>query len=325
MGQSITVRVARGEGSNLTPEQQRIEALNQQARDRWYDAAWQHEQANILTTLTLEQFEYIRAVDLMFNVQTVGYYDRITVRERRGLRAHWVARGGYVEMSELREDAIDLPRDQLGAHVGEFRDKLIGDYAVTQADLISLGAVRADAEINRRALALLRAAVPGTSHPSYIESPTVDLTLINSAIDDVYEQARTRRGAASGSMGVVVAGRRSAVQQIPDKLMLNTDGKPVAFLPESNEEMLARGMIGKYRGASLVAIENFVDDEDVPFWPENEMFIFSQNAGTVGFFGGMETRSWEEDATPYWHSLFRQDVGMLVTYPERIRRYILTA
>jgi len=78
----------------------------------------------VLTETIYLGFEHENLLALMTQVQNAGFDERVTVEERRGLRAFFVARGGYIEASGMNAQVIEVPRVTCGFHVFEFEDKL---------------------------------------------------------------------------------------------------------------------------------------------------------------------------------------------------------
>jgi hypothetical protein len=290
---------------------QRCEALSQEARDNWDDPQWRRLMAAALTEAVFYGFETENILDIMSTVERVPEDGRIFVKETRGMRAFWTAKGGYIEASNLRTDIMELVRDMIGFHVYEFADKLRNNFAETQATLIDLGAKRMDAEINLRALRTFQAAIPVGS-PSYVQGGGLSLTALDAAINAVWDETMQDQ--------VTIIGRRTMTGQIVDKL---SAGGYTQFLPETNEDLLRRGVIGAYKGATIATLKNYRDDEDVSFFPANEMFVVGKDASKFGFWGGPLSKEWE-DTNWYWHYLTRQDFGGGVFRPERLRRIVDT-
>jgi hypothetical protein len=234
------------------------------------------------------------------------------VKETRGMRAFWTARGGYIEASNLRTDVMELIRDMIGFHVYEFSDKLRANFAETQKTLVDLGTQRLDAEINLRALRTFQAAIPSGS-PYYVQGGGLNLTALDAAINQVWDETLESQ--------VVVIGRRTMIGQIIDKLTANNVYS--AFLPETNEDLLRRGVLGSYKGALLTTLKNYRDDSDISFFPANELYVVGKDASKFGFWGGPLSKEWE-DNNWYWHYLTRQDFGGGVFRPERLRRIVDT-
>lgn len=291
----------------------KIDRLNAEARENWDDPQWRRLMAAEITETILTGFETENLLNLMTNVENAGFDDRVLVKEMRGLRAFWVARGGYIEASTIRQDVMEMPRDTIGFHVFEFEDKLRVNFAETQQGLIDLGIQRMDAEVNLRMLKLMQAAIPNTS-PYYISGAGLSLTALNAAL----------RAVGDETMGgeIAIIGRRSMVDQIMDQL---TTGGYAGFLPQTNEDILRRGVLGTYRGANIIALRNFKDDQDRSFFPANEMYVMGRDASRFAFFGGMLSKEWTEQDNWYWHYLARRDCGAMIYRPERVRRIVDTS
>jgi hypothetical protein len=289
----------------------RCDALSQEAKDNWEDPTWRRLMAQALTEAIYWGFDHENLLDIMSTVERVGEDGRIFVKETRGMRAFWTAKGGYIEASNLRTDVMELVRDMIGFHVYEFSDKLRNSFAETQATLVDLGAQRLDAEINLRALRTFQAAIPVGS-PYYSQGGGLNLAVLDAAINQVWDETLESQ--------VTVVGRRTMIGQIVDKL---TVSGYTQFLPETNEELLRRGVLGMYKGATLAILKNYRDDADISFFPANEMFVVGKDSSKFGFWGGPLSKEWE-DNNWYWHYLTRQDFGGGVFRPERLRRIVDT-
>jgi hypothetical protein len=288
-------------------------ALSAEAKQNWNDPTWQMLMGQAITDAVYVGFEHENLLDVLTTVERVGEDGRIFVKETKGLEAFWTARGGYIEISRLTSEVTELVRDTIGYHVYEFADKLRNSFGETAQTLIDLGAQRLDAEINLRVLRTFQAAIPSGS-PYYISGAGLSLAALDNAINQVFDT--TLEGE------VVVVGRRTMTGQIVDKLSQSPNYP--AFLPETNEDMLRRGVLGTYKGARIVTLKNFKDDMDQSFFPANEAFVVGRDASKFGFWGGMLSKEWE-DHNWYWHHLARQDFGGGVFRPDRLRRIVDTS
>jgi hypothetical protein len=292
----------------------KIDKLNAEARENWYDPAWRRLMAQAITETILVGFEHENLLQLLTTVENAPFDGRVMVKETKGLRAFWTSRGGYIEASTLRSEIMEIPRDTIGFHVYEFEDKLRTNFAETQSTLIDLGIERMDAEVNLRLLSLMQAAIPSTSD-YYISGAGVSLPALNLALREVADETRDQGQ-------ITIVGRRTMVDKIIDEL---TTGNYAAFLPQTNEDLLRRGVLGTYRGARIVSLRNFKDDENVSFFPANEMFVVANDASKFAFWGGLLSKEWTEDDNWYWHYIARRDFGGLVHRPERLRRIVDTS
>jgi hypothetical protein len=278
-----------------------FEAANKEAQQNWDDPKYRSEFAAELTESILLGFEYETLIDRWIETETTDFNGRIFVREATGLKAFWMARGGYIEATEMTSEISEVPRDMIGVHVWEFDDKFVNNFAESAQTLRDLCIQRMDAEINRRVHTVLAQAVPSSS-PYYVATPGVSKAAVDNAIRQVQDATR------SGE--VVIVGRPSMVDQICD-----FDG----FGWETLEEIRQKGVLGTYRGSSIVRLKNYKDEDGQPYIPANEMWVLSRDTGKFAFFGGLKAKEFEEQDNWYWHYIARRDVGVLVHHPERAR------
>ncbi len=287
------------------------DALNREVADNWDDPVYRRAMAAAMTESVYLGFEHESLLPLMSNVEYVGFTDISYLREVKGLRAFWTARGGYIEASTLKADVLTMPRDTIGFHVSEFEDKLLTNFAETQATLVDLGIRRLDAEVNLRFLRMLQAAVPIGS-PQYISGAGLSLSALNTALREVRDESR--------DWEVTIVGRATMTSQISDQLTGN--GTFASFLPETNEDWLRRGIVGTYGGARILTLTNYRDDLDIPFFPANELWIIARDASKWAFYGGLLSKEFSEEDAWEWHYLARKDAGGIVHRPSRVRRFV---
>lgn len=290
------------------------EEANRIAAENWDDPQWRREMAADLTEEIYRGFQHENLLSLYANVENLGFTDRSFVKEVRGLRAFWVSRGGYIEASDMRADVMEIPRDTIGFHVYEFEDKLRTNFAETQQSLVRLAGQRMDAEVNLRVFSLFQEAVPSSSD-YYDQGAGLSLASLNAAL------RRVRDESVDGTVSII--GRATMTDQIVDGLV-NNNSYP-AFLPETNEQLLSRGVLGVYRGARVITLKNYDDDTRRPFFPANELWVVGRDASKFAFFGGLLSKEYVEDDNWYWHYLARRDFGGVVHRPERLHRIVDTS
>lgn len=301
----------------MTPDEakeykDKVDALTEEAKAHWKDLQWHAEMAAELTDTIEWGFEHENIVDLLTDVEDVGFEGQAYVREVRGLKAYWVARGGYIQESTLREDVFAIVRDTIGFHVSEMEDKMETNFGPTQQRVIDLAIKRKSAEINLRVLRAYQAAVPSTS-PYYTAAAGLSLATLNTAIREVGDQI--------GVGNVTIVGRRTMTDKIVDGVVSLGSGYG-AFLPETNEQLLRRGVLGTYRGSQIVTLKNFRDDNNDAFFPANELWVLGEGSSKAAFFGAPKEKEFVEQDNWFWHYLQRQDFGVVVYRPEFTRRII---
>lgn len=286
-------------------EQREItEKANDEAKLYWNDAKWRADFAAELTESILLGFDYETLVDQWIETQTLGFNDRATVKEATGLKAFWMARGGYIEASQMSAEIAEIPRDMIGVHVFEFEDKFLTNFTESAQTLRDLSIQRMDAEINRRIHTVMAEAIPSGS-PYYVATPGLSKPALDNAIRAVQDASRTGQ--------VSIIGRPTMVDQIVD-----FEG----FGVETLEEIRQKGVLGNYRGANIVRLRNFKDEDGTPYLPGNEMWVMAKDTGKFAFFGGLMSKEFTDNDNWYWHYIARRDVGLLVYHPERARRLV---
>lgn len=274
-----------------------MEAANKEARDNWDDPQYRAEFAADLTESILLGFDYETMVDRWIETERTDFDGRIFIREATGLKAYYMARGGYIEASELTAEISEVPRDMLGVHVWEFEDKFLTSFAESAQTLRDLSIRRMDAEINRRIHTVLKEALApaNTTTAAGISQAAVD-----AAIAQVQDESQTGE--------VVIVGRPTVVNQLA-----GFDG----FGNETMEEIRRKGMIGVYHGANIITLKNYKDEDGVPYIPNNELWVMARDTGKFAFFGGLKSKEFMELDNWYWHFLARRDTGIMVHHPER--------
>lgn len=293
-------------------EYERIKAaLNDEAKKNWTNLDWHREQAALLASRLDYQFTFENLFGTYFQVKQVSEFEKVWVRERRGLRVFWTARGGYIEESQLKTEDWELPRDTIGFHVSEFDDKVRANFAETIETVATLGEARMTAEINRRMFNLLQEAVP-TSSPYYTNASATGLTkeVLDLALREVADSIKPN---GMGPTPITIIGRALGVDQISDMF---TSG----FHPEANEEIRTRGRLGVYRGANIVRVTNYTDENGASYIPEDEVWVFGGTVGLFAFYGDTQSKTWDENTSDYRHYRVRRDIGGLIHHPEQARR-----
>ena len=286
-----------------------IKAVNEEARDNWDDLGWRRERAADIRTQIQYNFESQSLFRTYITFRNLGFEDRRIIRQTRGLKAFWMARGGYIEESQLRTSEFELPRDMLGFHVSEQEDKLRINFAETSAELVRLGTLRMEAEINRRLIQLLQAAVPSGS-PFYVSGAGLSQAAVNAALNGVGDMA------GGGGGPVTLLGRTTMTGQITDF---------TGYGNETQEEIRRAGRLGVYRGANIQTVTNYLDDDNVSYLPANELWVLMGTAGEFATFGDLMFKESTEDRNWYWHYIARRDVGGMIYAPWQVRRIVDTS
>lgn len=307
----------RGGAFSGTPEQvqeykELAAALNEQARDNWDNPEFHRQVAADLASELDYGFTFENLFSTYFSTETVGEFDRVILKERRGLKVYYTARGGHVDETNLRTETWELPRDTLGFHIRESEDKLRANFADEISAVANLGKDRLNAEVNRRIFNTLQAAVPNGS-AQYVSGAGMDKSALDDMIREVKDSIKPN---GMGPVPVTIAGRASMVDQISDY---------TGYADEALEEIRLRGRLGVYKGCNIVQIQNFTDEDGMSYIPNNELWVFGGNVGKFALYGDLRVKTWNEHTVDYQHYRAVKDIGGLVHHPEQARRFIDTS
>lgn len=300
------------------PEDERrrelAEALNKEALENWGDPQWHREQSAVLSESLDSAFENETLFNTYFDSRTVGEFDKLEFTLKKGVRAFWTHRAGYLDESQFEEEIFEMGRDQLGFHVSEFEGKIRANYAEYLSTLAALGRLRMETETNRRLFQLLTAA-SGSGTGSYVDATTTGLTktVLDAAIDAVEDEPRL--GSNVGDNVVTVIGRKSALGPL-----FGYDG----FDQEAREEIRKTGRLGVYRGANIVVLKNIQDELGVPFVPNDQVYVMARDVGVFVKYGSVESWNWMENSVRYLHEAARMECGFLLHQSNLMRRIDLT-
>jgi hypothetical protein len=286
------------------------EKLNQEARDNWDNEAWHRQVAADISSSIDYGFTFNNLFSAYIQTENVGEFDRVYLRERRGLKVFFTSRGGYIDESQIRTEQWELPRDTMGFHVSEHIDKLRANFATTITELTTMGQARMEAEVNRRILTLAQTAIPSTS-PYYVATAGLSQTDLDSSITQVRDALQPN---GIGIPPVTIIGRAQMIDKVADFLP--------QFSPEANEEIRQRGFLGRYKGAQVIVLNNYTDEDGAAYIPGNEIWVFGGTMGKFALYGGTITKTWDENTVDYRHYRARRDIGGLVNHPEQARRIV---
>lgn len=289
-------------------------ALNQEAKENWHNEAWKREVAQLIASRLDYGFTFENLFGTYFQVQRVGKFETVEVREARGLKVFYTSRGGYIDESQLKEERWELPRDTLGFHVSEHEDKLQANFGDSVERLVGLAEQRLDAEVNRRMFNLLQAAVPSGS-PYYVSTAGLSKLQLDDALRNVRDAVKPNNGVMPP---VTIIGRAAMI----DKISTVVTDAAALFDPAGTEEIRRQGRLGVYRGANIVQVTNYTDENDASYIPANELWVFGGTVGLFAMYGDLEAKSWTENTVDYWHYRGRKDIGGLVHHPEQARRIV---
>jgi len=289
------------------------EAADKDAMENWHDPVWRAAMAKEVTDQVWYGFQHENLLPNFSTVENAAVGDRITVETVYGVEVFWVSLGGQIDMSTMTQDVYQLTPDWVGFHVQELDQRVQMGFSRVMNQMVQNAIQQMDASISSRLFRAFQAAIPSSSD-YYVASNGLQLADLNTAITEVGEEIVTP------GANIAIVGRPSMVNQIMDQL--EDSGN---FYPETNEQIVRTGMLGRYRGIPVVRLQNFRDRNKRSYFPRNELMVVSTDASKVGFWGTLVAKEGTEQFGWQWHYIGRREVGMAVHRPEAARRFVDTS
>ena len=301
--------------SKVKELQDQINALNNEAADLIHDPNWVREIGQQMSDEVWYGFNHANISELITNVERKGLAELAEIEtEVRGLTAFHIARGGYIEESTIHAEKAYVPKDQIGIHFVEQVDRLETGFVPTAQKLIAQAPVRIDAEIQRRVIRTLQAAVPSSS-AYYTATANLTYNQVADGIDAVKDVVES-----DVQEPIAIVGRSPMINKLRNTITNSNVFN--AFLPITNERLLNGRTIDTFQGIPIVELRNFTDENGVSYFPANELWIVGKSAGKTVFYGTPRTTSWVENEAEYWHWQTRLNYGVSIYRPSHVRRIV---
>ena len=287
--------------------------LNQEVAERFEDdIAFRKELAAALGANIWEGFEHENVIDLFSTVRRVGLDDIIYSETVTGLKSFRMNRSGYPEESSLWAEREEITKVSRGIHVSSEVEQLTRNFTGWADRLVPAAGERLSADLNRDLFTTYTQAAPANGSANNATSANgLGAGALRSAIAAVK---------AAGGTDVKIVGQAPMTMQIAD--LVSGSGSFNAYLPYTNEEIMRTGAVASWYGTDIVELENFSDEDGIPYIPGNELWVVAKNSGQTVFYGEGKPRQWEDNATPHWHYSYVLTYGMTVERPDRIYRII---
>ena len=135
----------------------------------------------------------------------------------------------------------------------------------------------------------------------------ITATALEDAIDTINQTT-------SGVKAVI--GTRAAMTPITKFGAFWSDGSNVGYAPETIREIMQNGLLGKYYGAPLVALDQIYDNDfdHNPLLPTDKILVVGEGVGDFITYGQVYTKEWSDMRVtpPQWNLELYQQFGMII-------------
>jgi hypothetical protein len=249
-------------------------------------------------------------VSLLLGTRSLNIGDALVKKVRTGIKVRTLVPGSIHLKSELTvRDRINYVLD--GADVGV----TYNEWELASGELGTLEEIRAEMSAKLRDYYLgkvftsLSTIWNGTNTPNNYTAVggPITATALENAIDQINETT-------SGVKAVV--GTRAALSPITKFGAFWSDGTNVAEVPDNIREIMATGMLGRYYGARIIALDQVYDNpwDYTPLLPNDKILVIGESVGEFITYGDVKEKQWSDMRVtpPQWNLEIYQQFGMII-------------
>lgn len=249
-------------------------------------------------------------INQLIEVKTVGLGDPDYVNENlRGMRAYWQGKGGQILSDVIRYERATMPKEEMVAAIDMHQDELALDFWGTLDGLVAQANEKLSQLPVTRFLELMQAGVSSSPYFGTFASATLTDTQVDPIIEAVAQRSKGR---------VTIAGSRQAIRKFSN---VGLD-----FGPALQQQIFETGEVARYKGYSVVQVENFEDFAGNLVLPVDELWLIGQNTGRLTYYGATAKVQTLRLPSFYFRNETARDGGMLLygAPKGRIGRVVLT-
>jgi hypothetical protein len=249
-------------------------------------------------------------VSLLLGTRALNVGDVLVKKVRKGIKVRTLVPGSIHLKSEITvRDRMNYVLD--GADVGV----TYNEWELASGELGTLEEIRAEMSAKLRdyylgkvftALSTIWNATNTPDNYTAVGGP-LTATALENAIDQINETT-------SGVKAVV--GTRAALAPITKFGAFWSDGTNVAEVPDNIREIMATGMLGKYYGARIIALDQIYDNpiDYTPLLPNDKILVIGEGVGEFITYGDVKEKQWSDmrPTPPQWYLEIYQQFGMII-------------
>lgn len=221
--------------------------------------------------------------------------------KKKGIKAYWIAPNSSTPKSRNYQEVLSMEFDSLSVRPEVLIDELKAGRIGSLADLVRDSETAMRNAIASKVFTILGQVYNETKNAEYFAQDTTSLAkaTLDTAIDKIFYK--------TGKKPVIIG----------DMMLTNQIMGFEGFTEEAKEEIRKTGKIGVYRGATILALPEVLDEATgQPIVPQNRLYIVSSKIGYSATYGDSKSgqESSLEDWT--WNARIDKEWGMTVTEPQ---------
>lgn len=249
-------------------------------------------------------------ISLLLNSRALQPGDSLVKKLRKGIQVRTLVPGSIhlsneITVSERINYILDGADVKVGWNQWEMESGELGTVADIRGECV---AKLRDFYMNKVFTALSTIWNGGSTPDNFVDlGGNITATALEAAIDRINQ--------TTGGVKAVV-GVRSVMTPITKFGAFWSDGTNVAASDPQVNEIMQRGMLGKYYGAPLVVLNQQWDNPEdyTALLPEDKILVIGENVGEFITYGEARTKIWDDNrpTPPYTFFEMYQQFGMII-------------
>jgi hypothetical protein len=250
-------------------------------------------------------------IGMLLNTRSLNPGDALVKKVRKGIEVHTLVPGAVhlaneLTINERMNYILDGADVKVTYNEWEMEN---GDIGTVESIRTEMLAKLRDYYLNKVFTALTTIWTVGNTPDNYTSvGGSVTATALETAIDRINQTT-------SGVKAVV--GVRSAMTPITKfGAFWNDGGTQWAEVPSQIEEVMRTGMLGRYYGAPLIALDQIWDNPDDynSLLPTDKILVIGENVGDFITYGEVKQKQWSDmnPTPPQWMLEIYQQFGMII-------------
>ena len=249
-------------------------------------------------------------ISMLLNTRSLKPGDSLVKKLRKGINVHTLVPGSIHLKNEITvSDRVNYILD--GAHVGvTYNEWEMENGEIGTVDEIKreMQAKLKDYYYGKVFTALTTVWTAANTPSNYTNmGGAITATALENAIDQINQTT-------SGVKAVI--GTRAAMTPITKFGAFWSDGVNVAVSDPNVNEIMQRGILGRYYGAPLIALDQVFDNPEdyTPLLPSDKILVIGENVGDFITYGEARTNQYSDPRVipPQWFLELYQQMGLMI-------------
>lgn len=250
-------------------------------------------------------------IGMLLNTRSLRPGDSLVKKLRKGLQVHTLVPGAIhlaheVTVTDRVNYILDGGDVKVTWNEWEMESGEIGTVDEIRTEMM---AKLRDYYYNKVFTALTTVWTVGNTPNNFVSvGGTITATALEDAIDRINQ--------TTGGVKAVVGTRVAMTPITKFGAFWNDGGTQWEGVDSQLEEIVQRGMLGRYYGAPLIVLDQIYDalDTYLPLLPTNKILVLGENVGEFITYGEVKTKQYSDPrpTPPQWFLELYQQFGMLI-------------